>query len=131
MVVKRYKRAVVAGFVHSIYRACSTWQLFHESHDRAKTILIKNQYPAPFFEKIIHDTLTCIFKPEERHEKEVGENKPHMIFLQYGGKCSEAYAIHNLCQILCLFWEKKKKCFPKCDNGASHTCRVGTLRISW
>ena len=26
-------------------------------------------------EKIIHDTLTCIFKPEERQEKEVGENK--------------------------------------------------------
>ena len=97
---KRYKRAVVAGFVHRIYRACSTWQLFHESLDRAKIILIKNQYPAPFFEKIIHDTLTRIFKPEERHEKEVGENKPHMIFLQYRGKCSEAYArdIHNLCQ---------------------------------
>ena len=33
---------------------------------RAKTILIKNQYPAPFFEKIIHDTLPRIFKPEER-----------------------------------------------------------------
>ena len=64
---------------------------FHESLDIAKTIFIKNQYPAPCLEKIIHDTLTRIFKPEERQEKEIGENKLHMIFHYYRGKCSEAY----------------------------------------
>ena len=98
---KRYKRAVVAGFVHRIYRACSNWQFFHESLDRAKAILIKNQYPPSFFEKIIHDTLTNILKPEEKVTEKDSENdqKPHMIFLQYRGKCSEAYArdIHKLC----------------------------------
>ena len=98
---KRYKRAVVAGFVHRIYRACSNWQFFHESLDRAKAILIKNQYPPSFFEKIIHDTLTNILKPEEKVTEKDSENdqKPHMIFLQYRGKCSETYArdIHKLC----------------------------------
>ena len=92
---KRYKHAVVAGFVHRIYRACSTWQLFHESLNRAKTILIKNQYPPSFFEKIIYDTLTKILKPEEKVTEKDSEDdqKPHMIFLQYRGKCSEAYTI--------------------------------------
>ena len=71
----------------------STWQLFHESLDRVKTILIKNQYPAPLFEKIIHDNLT------PRSMRLGGENKSHiMIFLQYRRKCIEAHArdIHKL-----------------------------------
>ena len=34
---KRYKRSVVSGFIHRIYRACSDWKAFHESVERAKT----------------------------------------------------------------------------------------------
>ena len=45
---KRYKRSVVAGFVHRIYRACSSWEHFHHSLERAKEILEKNQYPPGF-----------------------------------------------------------------------------------
>ena len=43
---KRYKRSVVSGFVHRIFRACSTWNLFHESLEKAKKILERNQFPA-------------------------------------------------------------------------------------
>ena len=53
----KYKRAAVIGFVHRIYRACSNWQNFHESLERAKSILLKNQYPPSFTEKLIHETL--------------------------------------------------------------------------
>jgi len=41
----QYKRSVVSGFVHRILRACSSWENFHESLMRAKTILKRNQYP--------------------------------------------------------------------------------------
>ena len=89
----KYKRAVVAGFVHRIYRSCSSWDLFHKSLDRAKSILKNNQYPASFYEKIIHETLTRIIKPEKKPEEQgESDEKPFMIFLQYRGKCSEAYA---------------------------------------
>ena len=47
----RYKRAVVCGFVHRIYRSCSSWKFVHESLERAKVILTNNQYPPRFLEK--------------------------------------------------------------------------------
>ena len=39
----RYKKSVVIGFVHRIYRSCSTWQLFHQGLEEAKQILVNNQ----------------------------------------------------------------------------------------
>ena len=45
---KRYKRSVVSGFVHRIHRACSTGQHFHESLEKAKCILERNQYPPTY-----------------------------------------------------------------------------------
>ena len=97
---KKYKRAVVSGFVHRIYRSCSTWTNFHESLEKAKVILKRNQYPPDFFEPIICDTLTRIVAPEEKpKDKEEEPTKPYLIFLQYRGKCSESYAkdIRKLC----------------------------------
>ena len=59
---KEYKKSVVSGFVHRIYRACSEWHLFHQSLEKAKKILEKNQYPEYFYEPIIGDTLTKLVK---------------------------------------------------------------------
>ena len=50
---RRYKRSVVSGFVHRIYRACSSWQYICDSIDKAKEVLEKNQYPPLFYEPII------------------------------------------------------------------------------
>ena len=57
---KRYKRSVVSGFVHRIYRACSTWKHFHDSLEKAKRVLEQNQYPPEFYGPIIYETLTTI-----------------------------------------------------------------------
>ena len=40
---RRYKKSVVSGFVHRIFRACSTWSHFHNSMQRAKVMLESNQ----------------------------------------------------------------------------------------
>ena len=67
---KRYKRSVVSGFIHRIYRACSDWKAFHESVEKAKNILKKNQYPEAFYEPIIHETLTKIIQKDNVPENE-------------------------------------------------------------
>ena len=57
---KKYKRAVVQGLVHRIYRACSTWEAFTESILRAKSILERNQYPPEFYDGIASATVEKI-----------------------------------------------------------------------
>ena len=89
---KRYKRSVVSGFVHRIHRACSTWAHFHESLNRAKTILRKNQYPETFYESIIHETLTRILEDTKAVKPTKDELEKFALFVQYRGKASEHYA---------------------------------------
>ena len=61
---QQYKRSVVGGFVHRIYRACSNWTNFHQSLQRAKTVLEKNQYPPDFYDPIIESTLEKLIAKE-------------------------------------------------------------------
>ena len=62
---KRYKRTVEVGLVHRIHRACSKWEHFHHSLQRAKQILEINQYPPAYYEPIIHVPLSTIFCLQE------------------------------------------------------------------
>ena len=61
---KRYKRAIVSGFVHRIHRVSSTWEEFHVSIEKAKAILEKNQYPPQFYAPILNETLAKIYNPD-------------------------------------------------------------------
>ena len=56
----KYKKSVVVGFIHRIYRACSSWSHFHDSITEAKDVLINNQYPLDFVESLINSTLKSI-----------------------------------------------------------------------
>ena len=60
---RRYKRAVIQGFVHRIARACSSWETFHESICRAKQVLERNQYPPEFYDPIISTTIDKLLQP--------------------------------------------------------------------
>ena len=115
---KRYKRTVVSGFVHRIYRACSTWIHFHNSLEKAKRVLEQNQYPPEFYGPIIHETLTAIINTKGPSSKEMTNTSPNIqketfsLFLQYRGKGSESYArsLHKIqapCRI--IFTMKKLK----------------------
>ena len=96
---KRYKRSVVAGFVHRIYRACSSWELFHNSLEKAKQILEKNQYPPQFYNPIIEKALAKLVHGDEENERADAEPAGakqavvprKMIFLQYRGKVTENF----------------------------------------
>jgi len=51
----RYKKSVVSGMIYRIFRACSSYQTFHESLGKAKVILENNQYPKSFVDPIIQN----------------------------------------------------------------------------
>ena len=58
---KRYKRSVVSGFIYRIHRACSSWLLFHESLEKAKRVLERNQYLSAFYERFIKTILVQFY----------------------------------------------------------------------
>ena len=95
---KRYKRSVVSGFVHRIYRACSSWQFIHQSLEKAKRILELNQYPPTFYDPIIRETLENIIqasakeKTEKFEEQSSSQTKKASLKIQYRGKVTEDYA---------------------------------------
>ena len=108
----KYKRSVVVGMIHRISRACSTQENRTESLDRARNILIRNQYPKKFVESIISNTLKRIDNPVEEQEKEDEEEDPKKLFVEYRGKISDQFK-HSLqklnapCQV--IFTLKKLK----------------------
>ena len=69
---RRYKKSVVSGFVHRIFRACSTWSHFHNSMQRAKVMLESNQYPPTFYEPIINQTLNGLLAAAVQPENRAG-----------------------------------------------------------
>ena len=90
---RRYKRAVVSGFVHRIHRACSNWENFHTSLQKAKEILEKNQYPSQFYEPVIEDTIGRIITPvnTEERAKIVSAQQKHRVLLQYRGPATDKF----------------------------------------
>ncbi len=72
---KRYKRSVVQSFVHRIYRCCSSWVNVSASLQRAKDILMKNQYPPEFYEPIIGETIQKIQSQTQQTEAAVQTEK--------------------------------------------------------
>ena len=91
----KYKRSVIIGFVHRIFRACSTWSHFDESLQKAKKILEKNQYPKGFYEQIISKMLTTIIETNSgkmNNDDIPKENEQtKLLILQYRGKLSEKF----------------------------------------
>ena len=91
----RYKRSVVSGLIHRIFRSCSNWINFHEILNKGKTLLENNQYPKSFYDPIISNTLTKILEKTEsadaRDKEKEEEEETKMIFLAYRGKVSEKF----------------------------------------
>ena len=104
----KYKRAVVIGFVHRIFRSCSSWKNIHLGLEEAKKILISNQYPLPFIEENIKKTLYKILNKEDSSEPEtvsreemveseacvhsIDDKDKFLFFVKYRGKPTEHFA---------------------------------------
>ena len=86
----------MTGFVHYIYRACSTWPHFHQSLEKAKRILEQNQYPPAFYDPLIRQSLQGILVGKEQSQEKQTPDTPNItkkiIKVQYRGKSTEHYA---------------------------------------
>ena len=94
---KQNKCSVVSGFVYRIYRACSSWQNFHDSLGKAKHILEKTQYTPTFYDPTIKQTGNSIIgevkDPTEKSSIQSNTRSGKVaLFIQYIGKCTEDYA---------------------------------------
>ena len=109
----KYKRSVVSSFVHRICRSCTSDKHVKESLEKARNILISNQYPSSFFEPIIQSTLSKINADASSTPENVSlvnsnvedptlipnycfhniDDKDKFLYcLQYRGKVTEHYA---------------------------------------
>ena len=94
-----YKRSVVAGFIHRIYRSCSSWETFHQSVVLAKDILEKNQYPPEFYDPIINTTIEKLICPATSETNQASASREpaeqsapeHLYRIQYRGKTTDSY----------------------------------------
>ena len=91
---RKYKQSVVAGFVHRIHRACSTWENFHTSLQKAKCILEQNQKA---LDKVLgaRSTNAISIGNTTKVEAELpANNEPiqkRLIFIEYRGKVTDDY----------------------------------------
>ena len=92
-----YKRSVVAGFIHRIYRSCSTWENFHHSLVLAKDILEQNQYPPEFYDPIVSNTIDKLRSAASATNEQFSASEPaattpkHLYRIQYRGKATDGY----------------------------------------
>ena len=68
---KRYKRSVVEGFVNRVHRACSSLENFHDSMEKVKMTLQRNQYPPNFYDPIISNTIKKLLSPKGNQKDQI------------------------------------------------------------
>ena len=95
---KRYKRSAVEGFVHRVHRACSSWENFHDSMEKVKMTLQRNQYPPNFYDPIISNTIDKLLPPKENQKdqiKDVTSQKSNTVkqnaFIEYRGSVTDHF----------------------------------------
>ena len=127
----------MSGFVYRIYRACSSWDNFHQSLEKARVILEENQYPPTFVDPIIHKTLENIINPNEKDtntsstDSTLPTAKKALVFVQYRGKCTENYAqsLHR-CNAPCtvvMTLRKLRTVLPSLKPPVDKMIRSGTV----
>ena len=115
---KKYKRSVVSGMVHRIYRSCSNWKNIHDSLNRAKQILSQNQYPKEFYEPIIHETLTKIIVPPEcdNSDKDTCDSNSDQVDEENIGNDSVDSESSGDSVLINMFNIEKKTCLDSLSN---------------
>ena len=94
----RYKISVVEGFVHRFHRACSSWENFHDTMEKVKMTLQRNQYPPNFCDPIISNTIEKRLFPKENQKdqiKDVTSQKSNTVkqnaFIEYRGSVTDHF----------------------------------------
>ena len=63
---KQYKRNFIEGTVCRVNNTTPSWNDFHDALVSAKDMFEKNQYPPPYYEPIVENTISKIFIQKEQ-----------------------------------------------------------------
>ena len=96
------------SFVHRIYRSCSSWYYIHLGLEKAKKILVNNQYPEQFIDDLFKKTLNKLIDSKIDSSDidsilyvtldtnsclhNIPDKEKYLFFLNYRGKPSEQFA---------------------------------------
>ena len=130
----KYKKSVIIGMIHRIFRACSTYKHFHESLQKARDILLKNQYPESVIDRLIKDTLNKIFEKKEtvtESEEVDEEEEKKMVMIEYRGKISDQFKISlnklNAPSRIIFTLKKLKSVLPSLKSAVDKSLKSGIV----
>ena len=62
----QYKKSIIQGLIHPLFRATSNWEAFHEALTQTEKILERDQYPRQWVVNIVKDTINQLPMKEQR-----------------------------------------------------------------
>ena len=121
---KCYKRSVVEGFVHRVYRAYSSWENFHDTVEKVKMILQQNQYPQDFYDPIISNTIVKLLSSKVNQKDWEVDATRQNVFIEYRGIATNHYKkneVHG--SIIRTGYNSANWVCPGCNANAGQTSR--------
>ena len=96
----QYKRNVIEGTVHRVFRNTSTWENFHQAFERNRKQGIANQYPKNWSDRVVFEPLNKIIEGKKNLELKASEprndewlkDSPPICTMQYRGNLSQLLA---------------------------------------
>ena len=96
----QYKRRVIQGTVHRVFRSTSSWEHFDRAMETNRAQWLTNQYPEKWSAKVASDVLCKIVegkgKPLDSEKclsvQSPKDVKPPMLMVQYRGNQSQYFA---------------------------------------
>ena len=79
------------GFVHRVYRACSSWENFHDTVEKVKMILQQNQYPQDFYDPIISNTIEKLLSSKANQKDWEVDVTSQNVFIEYRGIATDHF----------------------------------------
>ena len=95
-----YKRNVIEGTVHRVFRSTSTWEYFDQALEKNRKQWIENQYPKNWSDRVVFETLNKINEGKKNLEVKASETRndkwlkysPSLLAMQYRGNPSQLLA---------------------------------------
>ena len=129
-----YKRNVIEGTVHRVFRSTSTWEYFEQALEINRKQWIENQYPKNWSDRVVFETLNKIIEGKKNLEVKASEprndkwlkDSPPLLTMQYRGNPSQLLAakVRLITGAQIIFTTKKlKTCLPSLKTSFARELR--------
>ena len=130
----QYKRNVIEGAVHRVFRSTSTWEYFDQALENNLKLWIENQYPKNWSDRVVFETLIMIIEGKKSLEVKASEprndkwlkDSPPLLTMQYRGNPSQLLAakVRLISGAQIIFTTRKlKTCLPSLKTSFARELR--------